>query len=116
MLSCNVGVYLFDKEGRVVLTCNQNLITDVTLWRSFDWTIDANILKALQRSESRVLKIYGYERTGIQDMVEFLQQSFLYSLNDMKYAADHILNFPVTTEQIAKFWSKSHCYDEGYMR
>jgi hypothetical protein len=60
--------------------------------------------------------IYGLGNLPIKDLVMFVQRTFFKSKKNLKWMADNILGFPVTSNQIDKYWEKDICYIRGHMK
>jgi len=60
--------------------------------------------------------VYGLGQMPIKDLVLFTQRTFFRSKQRLKWMADNVPGFPVTSKQIEKHWQKDVCYIRGYMK
>ncbi len=115
---------LYDKHLNVKLVGDKDLITDVT---KYETPSNANIdvvkilqgIKASSNTNSikrRIYLTYGYKFTTKASLVEFINQSFLYSKRDLLEAPDLIDNFPINHQDISKNFIKLQAYREGHQK
>ena len=115
---------LYDKHLNVKLVGDKDLVTDVAKYETPSYA-DIDVVQILQGIKAtsntnsikrRILLPYGYSYTSKASLVEFINQSFLYSKKDLLEAPDLIDNFPITYKDIAKHFIKLQAYREGHQK
>ena len=73
----------------------------------------------LSQEHKSIFRIYGTELNSVPDKVNFIQRALMCMRKDALWMAmgDRILNFPVTSHQIKKYWSPlNECYAIGNLK
>ena len=122
----NKDIYcvLYDKQLNVKLVGDRNLVTDVSKYGNASYS-DIDVVDILQDIKNtcqtnsikrRIYLPYGYTYTTKSALVEFINQSFLYSKKDLLEAPDLINNFPINQQDIRKHFVKLQAYRDGHQR
>lgn len=118
----NAGFFL-DKDGRLALVCDHNLLTDVNKMNRYDCRIVLPDIKpllshaVLDSTTKSMNLIYGFSSDmTIDDKVNFIAKSFLLEQEDLCFLSLAMDNFPVTPTQIRKYLKQIPCLIESKMQ
>ena len=117
----NNAVIICDSEGQVQLVTDKNFYADIKDTGMYQTRITLpDIPQCIEVSKPtrRVRAIYGYEATGVEDLVDFVYQAFLFSKNDMIWTATNQVmdGFPITGEQARRHYKTQPCKVAGNMQ
>ena len=108
--------YFFDSNGKLSLICDQSLLTDVVKMNTYDYTINLPDISTINEKSSTIYNIYGAEKMNIQEMIDFLAESYLLNVNDLTFLTIGMDNFPATSTQIRKYYKTPICLTRGTMQ
>ena len=114
------AVIICDGQGQVQLMADKQFYTDITTTGTYDISIDLPDISHLTVTPPtrRVRPVYGLEDKGIEDIVDFVYQSFLLTKKEMIWLASGGVmdRFPITTGQARTYYKTQPCKVAGYMQ
>lgn len=121
-VSNDIGVIVANTEGKVIMLGDKDMTTDLNQINSHNTSIKlpdiSNLIRPPKSSTKRnVSKVYGFPNAKVEDLVALMQKTFFCTKEEAIWmASGPIKNFPVTPEQIKKYWKEDSCYLRGHMQ
>jgi hypothetical protein len=121
-VSKSIGAIVTDKDGKVIMLGDKSMTTDLNQINTHDARVTLPdisdvVEQPMQKTTRSVNKVYGYPNAKIENIVEIMQKTFFSSKDDLLWKASGVIdNFPVTQEQIKKYWKEDACYLRGHMQ
>jgi len=93
-----------------------DLIIDSRDIGSYHHSITPAILDNVITNAYRVNAVYGFSPDNVAELVSYIQRCFHTTKERTMWISTQIANFPVTPEQIKKYWKEDICWIKGNMR
>ena len=115
--SKTIGVIVCDKKGNVVMIGDKKMRVRLTeIGKKNLGRIAVPDVSQLTKIERSCDRVYGLEKMTVLETTKWTQSIFHCSKQELQWMADHIKGFPVSSEQIRKYWSEHPCTIKGHMK
>jgi hypothetical protein len=96
---------------------NHDLVIDTSKIGTYSQRIiPANINNIIIDITYRIDAVYGLNSSGISELVHYVQQCLHTTKERTIWMAGQITNFPVTPEQVKRYWKEDMCWIKGNLR
>jgi len=94
--SPDIDIIVHDKDGNVIIVGNQDLIIDTDEIESYNHKVIPAYIKNIINSTYRIDAVYGFNSSGISELVQYVQQCLHTTKERTMWIAALISNFPAT--------------------
>ena len=118
----NIGAVLIRTDGMIMGVADKNMSIDIREIGEKNIIVSLpNLTGINSKTHMTVNEVskytYGIGQMKVSDKVAFIQRTMMCSKKDLLFmASGAILNFPVSAEQIKKYWSDDICWMQGHMK
>jgi len=92
---------------------NQDLIIDTDKIGSYSHQIINADIDNIIMITYRMDAVYGLNSSDISELVQYVHQCLHTTKQRMMWMASHIANFPITSEQVKRYWKDDLCWIKG---
>ena len=115
-MSPDVGIIVHDNNGKVIMLGDTDLVIDSRDIGTYHHTITPAILDTVIINAYRVNAVYGFAPDNVAELVSYIQRCFHTTKDRTIWISTQISNFPVTPEQIKKYWKEDICWLKGNLK
>jgi len=114
--SPDIDIIVHDRNGKVVMVENQDFIIDTDKIGSYNHQIVPAEINNIIDITYHIDAVDGFNSSCISELVRYIQQCLHTTKDRTMWLAAHITNFPVSSEQIKRYWKEDMCWINRYLR